>query len=238
MASGGSRYPWRLKPAVAVGSAAVLTVLFALLSFGLAALRLGGFDDTLISLIAHLESPLATGFMRAATDLGSAAVLVPLALLVAAWVWGSPPGQAPATSRRQARFGALFLLIALAGSWLFNSLLKFLFHRARPGLFPLVTASGYSYPSGHTMSSIAFYMAAAYIASVTLVSGPRAAGPGRRARFYPAILAITAALATLLVGVSRVYLGVHYPSDVLGGYLAGGAWGLLSLAGFERLRRG
>jgi membrane-associated phospholipid phosphatase len=90
---------------------------------------------------------------------------------------------------------------------------------------------------------MAFYAVASYIVAVTLLRGRRLAveerrGPAWRRRWYPAGLAISAAAIVLLVGVTRVYLGVHYPSDVVGGFLAGGAWALFCLAWFERLRHG
>ncbi len=231
----GPRPSGRLRPLTALILALVLAGLFVALSFGLAALRLGGFDAAVTAFAGSLESRPFTSFMRAVTVLGSAWVLVPLALLVAAWVWGAP--RSGATGRR-ARLDALFLLIALAGSWVLDSLLKILFHRARPGLFPLITATGYSYPSGHAMSSMAFYLTAAYVVSAALLSRRSGMVHPVRRDSRPAFLGLAATVIILLIGFSRIYLGVHYPSDAIGGYLAGGAWAFVSIAALEKLDRG
>ena len=237
MAGEGSRSAGRSRLTALTALAAVSAVLFGVLSVELEAWRLGGLDAVVTSWVQAGRSPAVTAFMRAATALGSAAVLVPLALLAAAWVWRAPARGVRGLSPRQARLGALFLLTALAGSWVCDSLLKLAFHRARPGLWPLVAAPGYSYPSGHATSSAAFYLAAAYL--VPLALGCRSsAGDARPRRFAAAAVRVAAVGVTLLVGTSRIYLGVHYPSDVLGGYLVGGFWACLCLAGFERLRLG
>jgi len=234
---------WRLRPGTALVLAGAGLAAFALLSYAVSRLWLVGLDALITGWAVRWHSPGLTPFMQAATYLGSAAVLVPLGLLTAAWVWGTPPRRTPAADRRGARLGALVLVVALAGSSLLNTLLKYLFQRVRPDVFALARATGYAYPSGHSMSAMAFYAVASYIVAPTLLRGRRLAveerrGPARRRRWYPAGLAISAAAIVLLVGVTRVYLGVHYPSDVVGGFLAGGAWALFCLAWFERLRHG
>ncbi|WP_083802829.1 phosphatase PAP2 family protein [Bacillus sp. SG-1] len=95
----------------------------------------------------------------------------------------------------------------------FNCLLKEYFQRQRPGIEALIEQDGYSFPSGHSMGSFIFYGAMAFALF----------------RLYDhtwsrVIGAAALMVLVLLIGLSRVYLGVHYPSDILGGFLAGGVW--------------
>jgi undecaprenyl-diphosphatase len=133
------------------------------------------------------------------------------------------------------RYGALVLLIlASSGGALLNALLKSLFARDRPTIVPqLVTAMHKSFPSGHAMSSATIYLALAVLLAGLTVR--------RRDRAYILGVALT---MTFLSGLSRVYLGVHYPSDVLAGWAAGLVWALLCWIAvrsapriFERLSR-
>jgi undecaprenyl-diphosphatase len=119
------------------------------------------------------------------------------------------------------------VLSASLGGLLVSVLLKGLFRRPRPDLVPhLVDAGLSSFPSGHTMNSATVYLTLGLLLAQVSSS--------RRLKAY--LLAV-AALLTFLVGVSRVYLGVHYPTDVLGGWSAGGAWALLCWFVAGRLRR-
>ncbi|MEK9970327.1 MAG: phosphatase PAP2 family protein [Ferrovibrio sp.] len=115
---------------------------------------------------------------------------------------------------RQRRRTALFLFVAIAGGQLLSSLLKLGFDRPRPDLVPhgmsVYTAS---FPSGHAMMTAVVYLT---LAALLARSESR-----RRLKAFLLLLAVS---VTLLVGLSRVYLGVHWPSDVLGGWMIGSAW--------------
>lgn len=109
---------------------------------------------------------------------------------------------------------AFLLAYNLIGVRLLNWLIKSLFEVPRPGLEHLVYASYYSFPSGHAMNSTAFIGFLAFLISHQLkMMGKRASS----------IWAFSGILI-FLICLSRVYLGVHYPMDVIGGFLAGGAW--------------
>ena len=108
---------------------------------------------------------------------------------------------------------ALFVSITILTGAGFNWLLKWIFKRERPDIEALIEQGGYSFPSGHSMSSFIFYGSLAFILFRAL----------DHKRYKWASVA-GVGLLVLLIGISRVYLGVHYPSDIVGGFTAGGAW--------------
>jgi undecaprenyl-diphosphatase len=146
------------------------------------------------------------GAMRDLTALGSSTVLVLFVLAVAG-----------ALLARGQYHALVFLLVAALGGMLLNNLLKPFFGRARPDIaLRLTEVTSLSFPSGHAMGSAVIYFTLA--ALLARLVEPRAL------KLYFLGLA---ALLSFLVGASRVYLGVHYPSDVLAGWTVGLAWALL-----------
>ncbi|TIL66108.1 phosphatase PAP2 family protein [Mesorhizobium sp.] len=146
------------------------------------------------------------GAMRDITSLGSAIVLglITVAVIVYLLLIHKP--------------GAAFLVfVAVAGGQALSSTLKLGIDRPRPDLVShLADVATLSFPSGHAMLSAVTYLTLGSMASRFL--------PGRTTKIYLLGLAV---LTTLLVGISRVYLGVHWPSDVLAGWCAGFAWAML-----------
>lgn len=111
---------------------------------------------------------------------------------------------------------ALFVLVASAGGFLLNDVLKAFFARPRPDVVPhLRQVMSLSFPSGHALTSAAVFL--------TLGALLMRVAERRIVKFYCMCVAM---VATLLVGATRVYLGVHYPTDVLAGWLIGLAWAL------------
>lgn len=160
--------------------------------------------------------PWAEELARDVTGLGGAGFLAFLTLASAGFL---------AIQRRRAL--ALYLLVAVASGTLVSTLLKLGFDRPRPDLVPhgsIVYTS--SFPSGHSMLSAVVYLTLGAL----LASGQT----NLRLRAY---LIGLAGFLTVSVGISRVYLGVHWPTDVLAGWTAGAAWALLCFALAERLRR-
>jgi membrane-associated phospholipid phosphatase len=151
--------------------------------------------------------PSATTAFTAVTTLGSTPVLALVAGAAAVYL----------VRRGRGRDAAL-LAVTLIGAQLLTWILKATFERPRPSFEdPVATASWFSFPSGHALSSVAVYGALAYL----FVSGGRSS----QARALLAGLALLVAL----IGFSRLYLGVHYLTDVLAGYSAGLAWLLLAI---------
>jgi undecaprenyl-diphosphatase len=150
--------------------------------------------------------PWLEGAMRDITSLGSTSVLV---LITAATIVYLLLIRRPAT--------ALLIFVAVAGGQVLSSLLKVGVDRPRPELVShLVNETSLSFPSGHAMLSAVTYLTLGSLAARFL--------PGRTTKVYVLFLAV---LTTVLVGVSRIYLGVHWPSDVLAGWCAGFAWAML-----------
>ena len=126
----------------------------------------------------------------------------------------------------QHRFSAFLLLVASAGGIVLNAVLKSSFDRPRPQLFEWLTEpSSSSFPSGHAMSSAIVYFTVAYLIARL-----------EKRRWMRAMTIISSLLLVLLISVSRLYLGVHYPSDVLAGMIIGLAWAGFCLAGLEAVR--
>jgi len=146
--------------------------------------------------------------MRDVTALGGTAVLLILTTGVLGYF----------LLRREYHLAALLLLTVAGGGLLSNSL-KYAFDRPRPELVPALTLYlAPSFPSGHSTLAAATYL--------TLGSLIARAQKDRRLKVYSILLAT---LLALLVGFSRVYLGVHWPSDVLGGWLLGALWATFTL---------
>lgn len=160
--------------------------------------------------------PLATQILLFITHWHSTAglLLMSLVLGVALFV------------RRQ-RWWLLSLLLSVPGGMLLNVGIKHLVQRARPHLDdPLMTLTTYSFPSGHTAGAALFY---GFLTA--LVFAHPAAGRWRIA------MAVVAVAMVLLVGLSRIYLGVHYFTDVVAALVEAALWLALCLAGVRALRR-
>lgn len=159
-------------------------------------------DNVVIWLVHKLAAPGLDRAMLAVTYAGSGyayALLAPPVLTLLYY--------------RGWRKEAAIMAACLGGAAFLNWVLKHLFVRARPDLFRLVSETGYSFPSGHAMVSLCFYGILAYII------GRRLSGRSRQIFLY----LFTGGLV-VSIGFSRIYLGVHYPSDVAAGYIAGGTW--------------
>ena len=163
--------------------------------------------------LARQRTGVLTFVAHLLSALGRSIVIFPLAVVAAAWL------------HRSGRTGNAALLIAsVVGAWVLYNVDKALVERPRPPLHHLEAASNWSFPSGHATLSSAFYLALAIVVSAA-----------RRRRRAVAIT--TASLLFGGVALSRVYLAVHYPTDVVGGMLLGVAWCLLADGVLRRARQ-
>lgn len=168
-------------------------------------------DLTIMGRIQSWISPKFTSVMIFFTFFGSAAALLLFLIISASLMYW-----------QHKRWEALFLIAAFTGGVVFNLLLKWIFQRQRPNFIRLIEETGYSFPSGHSMISFVFYGMLSMLFILFLNS-----------RVLKMIILIITSTLIIMVGLSRVYLGVHYPSDVLAGFAAGGAWITICLLGLR-----
>lgn len=208
----------RLGLTLIVGSlaAALCLWLFAEMAEELLENKLAVFDTRITMWIHDIESPIMTQLMKIISTAGGDWIFLGVAGLGASFFL---------YYRRQHFWDAAFVQICLWGGYLFNFGLKYLFKRERPSLQRLVEAGGFSFPSGHSMVSFAFYGLLLYLVYINLP----------RSLLRTAIMLFVGSLIPL-VGVSRVYLGVHYPSDVVAGFAAGGIWLTACVMALEAVR--
>lgn len=173
----------------------------------------GPLDRAIYEALYAGDRPVLLSVARALTAFGEPTVLVGACAACALWLWYDGRG----------RLGLVLLLIALIGRAL-SELQKYWIARVRPDLEPhLVVVKTSSFPSGHATSSMIFYLAVA----LALTAHTR----------WNRVAAAGAVLLSQLIGTSRVMLGVHWPSDVIGGWAFGMLWVLLTLRPAEQLLR-
>ncbi|MGX7395473.1 phosphatase PAP2 family protein [Carnobacterium mobile] len=194
----------------------LLFFLFSMVAFGLyvQADWIHSFDQFISQPILDQRAENKTTFFIAFTHLGSVTAIVLSIVFFSSFLFWRT---------KQLGIAFWFALQALLGAGLLNHYVKEIFQRQRPTIKHLVVQGGYSFPSGHSMGSLICYGGIAFLL-IQLT---------RRSIWKRCILFFTAVLV-FLIGISRIYVGVHFPSDVLGGYLLGGAWLFLMIALYPR----
>ena len=170
------------------------------------------FEESFLLALRERANPTLDRWMTVLTFLAQGEVTIPLLILIAGVL-----------VYYKESASALVLAIVLSGSWLLNGIFKSFFRRKRPDLWASSKRPiDYSYPSGHSMSAISFYgLLAVYLTH--LLSIPLS------------ITSTIAAALTIGVGFSRLYLGVHWPTDVLSGWMAGSIWLVVCLHGLNQI---
>lgn len=174
-------------------------------------------DSVIIEWLHSFNSSTTNDIMFWITQSGSVRTLTVFSLLVIYWLY----------NKKRDISSIIFFIITVAGGGLLNVVLKLTFQRNRPSLDTFVDAVGYSFPSGHSMGSMIFYGFIGYL----VISSQRS----RTTKFISTILL---SLFILMIGVSRVYLNAHYPSDVLAGYTAGLIWLIMCIYASKTYKRG
>ncbi|KWW17402.1 MULTISPECIES: phosphatase PAP2 family protein [Peribacillus] len=197
---------------------AFLVSVFALLGFSFMAIAVSAndylhFDSEVISFIQGWESPLLTGIMKVFTYIGSTGSIIVLSLFILIFLYKG----------LKHRVELVLFIAVMAGSPILNAMVKLCFQRTRPDLHRLIEIGGYSFPSGHAMNAMSLYGILTFLLWRHI-----------KVKWGRILLIVLSTSMILTIGISRIYLGVHYPSDIIAGYLAGGFWIATSIWFFQR----
>jgi len=173
-------------------------------------------DQAVMQAVHADDTPALTGLAFTLTFIGSPSALIPLVTIAAIVLW-----------KVRLRHDAVLLVVAIGGAALIDTVLKLHFRRIRPTVpWALVTEHSFSFPSGHSVGAVVLYGTITYLIWNHLHDFAQ-----RTAVIASALLLIAG------IGLSRVYIGVHYPTDVAAGYLVGLLWLLTLIGANEYLNR-
>jgi undecaprenyl-diphosphatase len=177
--------------------------------------RTQAFDDAVLQWVADHRSPIIEPIMLEITFLGTGTVVMAIVAVSGLFLWLT-----------KHRYSAILLLIATLGGILLNNLLKMGFGRPRPQLFDWGThVVSWSFPSGHAMSAAVVYGTVAYLAARL------------QAKHWHRVATLLCAIVLIvMIAITRLYLGVHYPSDVIAGIIIGLAWAAFCMATLEAIQ--
>jgi undecaprenyl-diphosphatase len=196
--------------------AAIGTWVFTEITERVIAGRTQAFDEAVLRWIYMRHTPMLDGAMLEITALGTATVVMMIVCVAALFLMLT-----------RHKYPALLLLVATGGGLILDLVLKLRFDRPRPHLFTWGTqAVSSSFPSGHAMSATIVYSTVAYLATRLQKR--------RSARWLTMLFA---AVVIVLICFSRLYLGVHYPSDVVAGVVVGLSWAAFCMATLEAIQR-
>jgi membrane-associated phospholipid phosphatase len=188
---------------LAVSGVFVPLLLFVALALDVCEKQTFQWDRSILLYLHARSTPTVTDWMKIVSEMGSGAFLLPLALCPLLWLL---------VQRRSAQ--SRFLVLSVGGAALLNPLVKLVFHRKRPALWTDgVTGWSFSFPSGHAMLSMAVVLALFFLL-----------WQSRAPRPLQVLGTLVGGAFVASVGLARMYLGVHFPSDVLGGWAMSLAW--------------
>jgi undecaprenyl-diphosphatase len=170
------------------------------------------FDAAVRGWVHLFASPATTRVMSFISLLGDQVLIAELIIAVAVFLW------------LRWKRGAAWLVLATLGGVILDTVLKHSFHRQRPVPFFGSALHSYSFPSGHALVSFCFYAVLAGLIADRV-----------RPLWLRVLVGLIAAALVISIGISRIYLGVHYPSDVIAGYLAAAMW-VGTILALDRIR--
>lgn len=164
-------------------------------------------DIWAINYVKGIESDSLSNFFKTITNIGNPASVIVITIIIVIALYF-----------KKMKNESIFFGLNILGVWLFNEALKASFRRDRPSL-KLIKATGYSLPSGHAMVFLAFSILASYLILLYLDN-----------KFKAYLITVSLVLLAIIIGLSRVYLRVHYLSDVLAGWSAALFWSGINIA--------
>ena len=180
-----------------------LAILFGYLAAAIGNESIEHFDLAVINFIQGMEMHWLTPIIKVFTWIGSGYVVAPITIIAFVLLFFV----------YQYREQAFLLVTVVVGTVILNGLLKLYFKRERPEIYRILEETGFSFPSGHTMMAFSLYTIIAYILWRNV-----------KTTLNRVLLILFTTFMIVIIPASRIYLGVHYPSDIVGGFIASALW--------------